>query len=595
MTSSSTEDGGGFLGVERSLTGRRWRQRLADDRVGLALAQRLSVPEILGRVLAARGIDAESAERFLNPTLREQLPDPSGFKDMDAAVARLVRAVKSSELIAIFGDYDVDGATSAALLRRFLEAAGGRVMVYVPDRLKEGYGPNAPALLKLKSEGVALAVTVDCGITAHAPLAAAAAAGLDVVVVDHHVGEAELPRAVAVVNPNRLDEQNPHGVLAAVGVAFLLAVGLNRALRQEGWYATRREPDLLQLLDLVALGTICDVVPLTGINRALVVQGLKVMRKLGNLGMAALAEVAGVSERLDTYHAGFILGPRVNAGGRVGRADAGTRLLTTEDATEARALAQALDQWNSERREIEARTLEEAIEQVEHAQRSLPLVFAAREGWHPGVIGIVAGRLKDRYNRPACVVALADGIGKGSGRSVTGFALGPAVIAARQAGLLLNGGGHAMAAGFTVSAPRLEAFRDFLTERVHGAAGPNGLVPELGLDGVLMPAAATPDFVELLVRLAPFGAGNAEPRFAFPSMVVHRAEVVGDKHVRAILGEAAGPQRLKAVAFRCLETDLGRALLNGRGRGFHVAGHLRADNWQGRTEVQLQIEDAAAA
>lgn len=595
MTSSSTEDGGGFLGVERSLTGRRWRQRLADDRVGLALAQRLSVPEILGRVLAARGIDAESAERFLNPTLREQLPDPSGFKDMDAAVARLVRAVKSSELIAIFGDYDVDGATSAALLRRFLEAAGGRVMVYVPDRLKEGYGPNAPALLKLKSEGVALAVTVDCGITAHAPLAAAAAAGLDVVVVDHHVGEADLPRAVAVVNPNRLDEQNPHGVLAAVGVAFLLAVGLNRALRQEGWYATRREPDLLQLLDLVALGTICDVVPLTGINRALVVQGLKVMRKLGNLGMAALAEVAGVSERLDTYHAGFILGPRVNAGGRVGRADAGTRLLTTEDATEARALAQALDQWNSERREIEARTLEEAIEQVEHAQRSLPLVFAAREGWHPGVIGIVAGRLKDRYNRPACVVALADGIGKGSGRSVTGFALGPAVIAARQAGLLLNGGGHAMAAGFTVSAPRLEAFRDFLTERVHGAAGPNGLVPELGLDGVLMPAAATPDFVELLVRLAPFGAGNAEPRFAFPSMVVHRAEVVGDKHVRAILGEAAGPQRLKAVAFRCLETDLGRALLNGRGRGFHVAGHLRADNWQGRTEVQLQIEDAAAA
>jgi len=595
VTSSSTEDGGGFLGVERSLTGRRWRQRLADDRVGLALAQRLSVPEILGRVLAARGIDAESAERFLNPTLREQLPDPSGFKDMDAAVARLVRAVKSSELIAIFGDYDVDGATSAALLRRFLEAAGGRVMVYVPDRLKEGYGPNAPALLKLKSEGVALAVTVDCGITAHAPLAAAAAAGLDVVVVDHHVGEADLPRAVAVVNPNRLDEQNPHGVLAAVGVAFLLAVGLNRALRQEGWYATRREPDLLQLLDLVALGTICDVVPLTGINRALVVQGLKVMRKLGNLGMAALAEVAGVSERLDTYHAGFILGPRVNAGGRVGRADAGTRLLTTEDATEARALAQALDQWNSERREIEARTLEEAIEQVEHAQRSLPLVFAAREGWHPGVIGIVAGRLKDRYNRPACVVALADGIGKGSGRSVTGFALGPAVIAARQAGLLLNGGGHAMAAGFTVSAPRLEAFRDFLTERVHGAAGPNGLVPELGLDGVLMPAAATPDFVELLVRLAPFGAGNAEPRFAFPSMVVHRAEVVGDKHVRAILGEAAGPQRLKAVAFRCLETDLGRALLNGRGRGFHVAGHLRADNWQGRTEVQLQIEDAAAA
>jgi len=588
-------EGAGFLGVERSLTGRRWRQRWADDRIGLALAQRLSVPEILGRVLAGRGVDADTAEHFLSPTLREQLPDPSGFKDMDVAVARLVRAVKESELIAIFGDYDVDGATSAALLRRFLESAGARVMVYVPDRLSEGYGPNAPALLKLQSEGVTLAVTVDCGITAHAPLATAAAAGLDVVVVDHHVGEPELPRAVAVVNPNRLDEQNPHGMLAAVGVAFLLAVGLNRALRQEGWYATRPEPNLLRLLDLVALGTICDVVPLTGINRALVVQGLKVMRRLGNLGMAALAEVAGVSERLDTYNAGFILGPRVNAGGRVGRADAGTRLLTTEDASEARALAQALDQWNAERREIEARNLEEAIEQVERAQTSLPIAFVARQGWHPGVIGIVAGRLKDRYNRPACVVALADGIGKGSGRSVTGFALGPAVIAARQAGLLLNGGGHAMAAGFTVSESRVEAFRDFLAERVHLFAGANGLVPELGLDGALMPGAATPDFVTLLERLAPFGAGNAEPRFAFPSMVVHRADVVGESHVRAILGEAAGPQRLKAIAFRTLDTELGRTLLDGRGRGFHVAGHLRRDGWQGRVDVQLLIDDAAVA
>ena len=588
-------EGGGVLGVEHSLSGRRWRQRLADDRIGLALAQRLSVPEILGRVLAARGVDVEGAERFLSPTLREQLPDPSGFKDMDVAVSRLVRAVKSSELIAIFGDYDVDGATSAALLRRFLESVGARVMVYVPDRLREGYGPNAPALLKLQSEGVAVVVTVDCGITAHAPLATAATAGLDVVVVDHHIGESELPRAVAVVNPNRLDEQNPYSVLAAVGVAFLLAVGINRALRQDGWYATRQEPDLLRLLDLVALGTICDVVPLTGINRALVVQGLKVMRRLGNLGMAALAEVAGVSEALDTYHAGFILGPRVNAGGRVGRADAGTRLLTTEDASEARALALALDQWNAERREIEARTLAEAIEQIEHAQTSLPIAFVAREGWHPGVIGIVAGRLKDRYNRPACVVALADGIGKGSGRSVTGFALGPAIIAARQAGLLLNGGGHAMAAGFTVSGSRLEAFRDFLAERVLVVAGANGLMPELGLDGALMPAAATPEFVGLLERLAPFGAGNSEPRFAFPAMVVQRAEVVGEKHVRAILGEAAGPQRLKAIAFRCLETDLGRALLNGRGHGFHVAGHLRADGWQGRNEVQLLIEDAAPA
>jgi single-stranded-DNA-specific exonuclease len=584
-----------FLGVERSLTGRRWRQRLADDRHGMALAQRLGVPEILGRVLAGRGVEAEDAEQFLNPTLRDQLPDPSAFKDMDFAIARLVRAIVGAELIAIFGDYDVDGATSAALLRRFLESVGARVMIYVPDRIREGYGPNAPALLKLKSEGVAVAVTVDCGITAHGPLAAAADAGLDVLVVDHHVGEPELPRAIAVVNPNRLDEQNPHGMLAAVGVTFLLAVGVNRALRKQGWYATRPEPDLMQLLDLVALGTICDVVPLTGVNRALVVQGLKVMRGLGNVGLAALAEVAGVGERLDTYHAGFILGPRVNAGGRVGRADAGTRLLSTDDASEARALAQALDQWNAERKEIEARVLAEAIEAVERAHPSAPISFVAHEGWHPGVIGIVAGRLKDRYNRPACVVALEGGIGKGSGRSVAGFALGPAVIAALQAGLLVNGGGHAMAAGFTVTEPKLEALHAFLAERVQAVAGPDGLVPELGVDGALMPAAATPSFVALLERMAPFGAGNAEPRFAFAGLRVLRADPVGTGHVRVVFGEAASNQRLKGIAFRSLDTDLGRALLSGRGKTFHVAGHLRADTWQGRTDVQILIDDAAAA
>ena len=584
-----------FLGVERSLCGRRWRQRGGDDRAGLTLAQRLGVPEILGRVLAARGIEAEGAERFLNPTLRDQLPDPSSLIDMDRAIERLVRAVTAGELIAIFGDYDVDGATSAALLRRFLASVGGRVVVYVPDRMKEGYGPNAPALLKLRSEGVSVAVTTDCGITAHAPLAAAAAAGLDVVVIDHHIGEPEIPRAVAVVDPNRLDEASPHGVLAAVGVAFLLAVGINRALRQAGWYAERAEPDLTRLLDLVALGTICDVVPLTGVNRALVAQGLKVMRSLGNTGIAALAEVAGIGERLDAYHAGFILGPRVNAGGRVGRADAGSRLLATDDAGEAKALAQALHQWNAERRDIEARVLEEAIEVVERAGSHLPIAFCASESWHPGVIGIVAGRLKERYNRPACVVALASGIGKGSGRSIAGFALGAAVIAARQAGLLVNGGGHAMAAGFTVAEERLPAFRDFLAARIAETAGPAGLVPELGLDGMLMPAAATPDFVTLLERLAPFGAGNAEPRFAFPAVRVLKADVVGDAHIRLVLAEPASNQRLKAIAFRCLDSDMGRAFLNGRGQGFHLAGHLRADTWQGRNEVQLLVDDAAPA
>ena len=443
-----------FLGVERSLSGKRWRQRAVDDRAGLALAQQMGLPEIVGRLLAARGVGIESAERFLTPTLRELLPDPSHLRDMDKAVERVVRAVTTGELIAIFGDYDVDGATAAALLQRFFAAIGCRARIYIPDRQREGYGPNVPALQRLRAEGAAIAITVDCGTTAHAPLAAAAKAGLDVIVVDHHVAEPALPPAFAIINPNRLDEASPHGVLAAVGVAFLLVVGINRALRQAGWYAQRPAPDLVQWLDLVALGTICDVVPLTGVNRALVAQGLKLLQRRGNIGLAALADAAAVGERLEAYHAGFILGPRVNAGGRVGQADLGARLLATDDAVEARAVAEQLHTLNAERREIEARVLAQAIAQVESGDRSAPLVFVAGEGWHPGVIGIVASRLKERYNRPACVSAIADGIGKGSGRSVAGFPLGPAIIAARQAGLLVNGGGHAMAAGFTVTAER---------------------------------------------------------------------------------------------------------------------------------------------
>ena len=584
-----------FLGVERSLLGKRWRQRAADDRAGLTLAQRLDLPEIVGRLLAARGVEADAAERFLAPTLRDFLPDPSLLKDMDVAVARLVRAVIGGELIAVFGDYDVDGATSAALLQRFLAAVGGRVRLYIPDRQREGYGPNAPALLRLRAEGAGVAITVDCGTSAHAPLAAAAAAGLDVIVVDHHVAEPALPPALAVINPNRLDESGAHGMLAAVGVTFLLLVGLNRGLRQAGWYAERTPPDLVQWLDLVALGTICDVVPLTGLNRALVAQGLKVMQRRGNPGLAALADAAALGERLDAYHAGYILGPRVNAGGRVGQADLGARLLASDDPIEARGLAQQLDALNAERREIEARVLTQAIDQVESGDRTAPLVFAAGEGWHPGVIGIVAGRLKERYNRPACVVAVADGIGKGSGRSLPGFALGPAVIAARQAGLLLNGGGHAMAAGFTVASAGLGALRDFLAERAAAALGTGALAAELGVDGMLASGAATPDLVRLVERLGPFGTGNAEPRFALANQRILRADIVGGQHVRCILGDGAGSARIKAIAFRCLESELGPALLHGQGSGFHVAGHLRADNWQGRDEAQLILDDAARA
>src|SRR5580704_12092892 len=393
----------GFLGVERSVCGRRWRVRAADGGDAAANAERLALPEIVARLLSQRGIGLAEAPLFLAPRLREQLPDPAHLRDMMPAVERLVCAVRGRERIVVFGDYDVDGATSAALLLRFFAAVGGDASVYVPDRLREGYGPNAPALLRLKAEGAAIVVTVDCGATARDALAEAAAAGLDVIVVDHHVTEPLLPRALAVINPNRLDDESPHGVLAAVGVAFLLVVALNRALREAGWYEGRAEPDLLQWLDLVALGTVCDVVPLAGLNRALVAQGIRVARQGANPGLRALAQVAAANGPIDAYQLGFVLGPRVNAGGRVGAADLGARLLSTDDPVLAAELATRLDGYNRERREIEARTLEAVIAQVEAAPQAHSLVFAAAEGWHPGVIGIVAARLRERFERPACV------------------------------------------------------------------------------------------------------------------------------------------------------------------------------------------------
>jgi len=583
-----------FLCVERSLMGRRWRQRASDERAGLAMAQRLNLPEIVGRLLAGRGIAAEGAERFLSPTLRELLPDPSRFRDMDLAAERLARAVRDGEGVAVFGDYDVDGATSSALLARFFAGAGRPLRIYIPDRMKEGYGPNLPALLALKAEGITLVVTVDCGITAFEPLAGAAEAGLDVIVVDHHVAEQQLPRAFAVVNPNRLDEAAGYGQLAAVGVAFLLAVAVNRALRGAGWFnAARPEPDLRQLLDLVALGTICDVVPLTGVNRALVTQGLKIMGKRGNAGLVALADVARLNEAPGTYHAGFLLGPRVNAGGRVGAADLGARLLSTGDPLEAASIARQLDAFNAERRQIEENVLIEAIVQAE--SRLAPgLVFVQSEGWHAGVIGIVASRLKERYGRPACVVALGNGIGKGSGRSVSGIDLGSAVIAARQAGLLINGGGHAMAAGFTVEGGQVDALRDFLAERL--GDGLNGEPPQpiLDLDAALQPGGATSELLRQVERLGPFGSGNAEPRFAITAARIARADPAGEAHVRCIVSGADGG-RLKAMAFRSLENGLGRALMQRAGPALHLAGHLRADRWNGREDVQFMIDDAAVA
>ena len=595
---SEPEEPSAFLGVERSVTGKFWRQRASDERMGLAIAQRLQLPEPIGRLLASRGQTLDTAEGFLAPRLRDLLPDPSRFRDMDAAVDRLAAAISAGEKIAIFGDYDVDGATSAALLTRFLRAVGAQpARLYVPDRGAEGYGPNAPALLKLKGEGIGVVVTVDCGVTAFAPLQAAKEAGLDVVVIDHHVAEPHLPAAVAVVNPNRLDESAGHGQMAAVGVAFLLTVALNRRLRERGWYSPARpEPDLMQWLDVVALGTVCDVVPLTGINRALVAQGLKILAQRRNAGLRALSEVAGIDERAGAYHLGFLLGPRINAGGRVGRSDLGARLLSTDDPGEAMSLARELEAFNAERREIEARVLEEATRLADAQATQRPhLIFVAAEGWHAGVIGIVAGRLKDRYERPACVVAVENGIGKGSGRSSGGFHLGNAVIAARESGIVAKGGGHAMAAGFEVAAERIDELREFIDRRIDHHF--NGVPPRavLDLDGALQPRAAAPSFAAMLERLAPFGAGNAEPRFALSNVRVAFADLVGEKHVRCQI-EGSDGARIKGIAFRAAEGPLGKALLAGRnGPPLHIAGHLRLDTWQGQERVQMTIEDAAVA
>jgi single-stranded-DNA-specific exonuclease len=586
-------DHSAFLSVENSFCGRRWVAREYDERLALALAQRHTLPDLIARSLSARGVTLESAPSFLDPKLRTLLPDPYSFQDMEVAALRMALAITKGESIAVFGDYDVDGATSAALLMRFTRACGSEIRLYVPDRLKEGYGPNAEALKSLAAEGVTLVVTVDCGATAHEPLKVAQEAGLDVIVLDHHASEAELPPAVAVVNPNRIDENGAYGNLAAVGVTYLFVIAVNRALREAGFYAddNKVEPDLRLWLDLVALGTICDVVKLTGLNRALVSQGLWVMSRKGNAGIAALAQVANCKSTLDAYAAGFMLGPRVNAGGRVGEAVLGAKLLSTDDAAAALAIAQHLHELNAERRAIEARVLAEA-ESVALTEDS-PVVFVAAENWHPGVIGIVASRLKDKFHHPALVVSLDGDIGKGSGRSIGNIDLGAAIIAARQAGLLINGGGHKMAAGFTVAREKLGALCDFLTHRIGKQLEAEPLRPTLTLDGLASGPALQPEFVKQIAALGPFGTGNAEPRFALANCRIMKADIVGEKHVSVIV--AQGGARLRGIAFRAMESDLGPSLLSMRSRSCHLAGHLRIDEWQGEERVQLHIDDATAA
>lgn len=595
MTTTLLETSDALLGVERSAMGYRWQLRGVDERALLAITQRTGVPEVLARVLVGRGVSLDDAEDFLSPTLRNLLPDPSHLLDMDKAAARVADAIQKGETIGIFGDYDVDGATSSALLTRYLRAAGAKqVLTHIPDRIAEGYGPNAPALLGLQKKGASLVITVDCGAAAHAPLAAAAEAGLDVVVMDHHIGDVALPTAVAVVNPNRFDEDSPHKHMAAVGVCFLLVVAVNRVLRERGHSAI---PNPMNWLDMVALGTVCDVVALQGVNRALVSQGLKVLANRGNPGLAALADVARMDEAPATYHLGFLLGPRINAGGRVGKADLGVRLLTTDDYAEAIAIAQQLDQFNAERKTLETLALEDAMQQAESRADS-DAVIVVDGNWHPGVIGIVAGRLKDKFHKPVAVIAREGELGKASARSVSGVDFGATVVAARSSGLLVAGGGHAMAAGFTVELARLDELRDFFNTRLQDGVNRYAEKRALTLDAQLSPKAATPELLMRIKDAEPFGMGNPNPRFVFANLQLVKADKVGENHIRCIFadggvgGRAAGG-RLQGIAFRAMGTPLEQAFAEAqRGKLLHVAGQLKLNSWNGVDRVDLQVEDA---
>jgi single-stranded-DNA-specific exonuclease len=585
-------DQGPVLGVERSATGRRWIWRQAEARTGLGIAQRLGLPELVGRLLAARGVGIEQAQDFLDPTLRALLPDPSVLRDMDAAAARLAEAVQRAESVAVFGDYDVDGACSGALMVRFLRELGCRVVHYVPDRLNEGYGPNAGAIRTLCDRGATLIVTVDCGIAAEEPLAVAHNRA-DVVILDHHKAEGALPRVRAAVNPNRLDCDSGLRTLCAAGIAFLAAVATLRELRRRGFFAARAEPDLRLFLDLVALATVCDVMPLTGVNRALVAQGLKVMARRERAGIAALLEVAQAKDAPSAHTLGFLLGPRINASGRIHESDLGLRLLIEDDPVEARAMAETLDTVNKRRQEVEADVLTAAFEAAQtQADRGHPVILVCGEGWHPGVVGIVAGRIKEKFNRPACVAGLASGLAKGSGRSVAGVDLGSAIIAARQAGLLETGGGHPMAAGFSFRAAREGEVHAFLDERLaHAATLPSSA--DLAIEGSLAVQGATVEMAQQVARLAPFGAGNEEPVFVLNRACVVRADRVGKEGntVRAFLEGEGGGGRLKAICFRGKDGPLAQALLGGG--HLHLAGHLRAETWNDNVLVGLHVVDAA--
>jgi single-stranded-DNA-specific exonuclease len=585
-----------FLGVAKSISGRRWRARPADEAAVREIGRQHRLSEPLARALASRGIAADGAENYLRPTLKALFPDPSSFLGMDEAARVLADALESGRPTIVFADYDVDGASSAALLVRWWRAMGRELPIYVPDRLTEGYGPSPAAFRRLREQGFELVVTVDCGAAAYDALSAAAEVGLEVVVIDHHLMRETPPAARALVNPNQPGCASGQGVLAAAGVSFVLLAALNREARRRGWFATRSEPDLRQWLDLAALGAICDVTQLTGFNRALAAQGLKVMSNWANPGLKALLDVAGSEGPAGVFHAGFILGPRINAGGRIGRADLGARLLSTDDPEEARALAEELDGLNAQRKSVETEIQEAAVAAVEAGANfdpAAPAIVVAQEGWHPGVIGIVASRLRERYRRPVIVIGLdrAADIGKGSGRSQPGVNLGRAVQAAYDEGLLLAGGGHAMAAGLTVRPAAIPELRAFLCEHMAAEMVVAEAEDAYEIDALVTPGAAARPLYDAFRALEPFGPGNPEPTFALADVRVERAQPLRGGHVRCSLVAPNGAS-VRAVAWRCADTPIGRRLEAGGGV-VHAAGKLKPDDWNGRNAVELEIEDLA--
>jgi len=582
------------LSVSRSFSGRKWMLRACDADAARLLERAANISPALAQLLLARGIAAGQIADYLTPSLKRLLPEPLTLMGMVEAVSRARRAIEEGEAIAILGDYDVDGSCAAALLHDFLSALGRTPRLYIPDRLREGYGPNAAALLRLKEDGAQLVITVDCGATAYEPLAAAREADLDVIVLDHHAVTTSVP-AFAQVNPNQSGDRSGLGHLCAAGVTFLFAVALNRSLRETGWYAKNAvaEPDLRKSLDLVGLATVCDVVPLVGLNRAFVRAAEMRLSNLERPGIRALATIARAEAPFSLYHCGFVFGPRINAGGRVGRSSLGAELLTARLDAEAVPLAEQLDLHNRERQALEALIIQEALD-LAASQDNLPFLLLAGEEWHPGVVGIVAGRLKDRFRKPAFVVGFEGGYGRGSARSVPGVDAGAIIRGAREAGLLQAGGGHPMAAGFSLTADQLDAFRDYLTERFARLDDLANSTTDLLLEAVVSPSGATPELAREIGRAGPFGAGNSEPVFAACDVRLAFAGIVGHGHVRLSL-EGADGSRLSAIAFRGAGTPLGEALLRARGERIHAAGFLRANRWNGRTEVQLQLEDAAAA